>query len=56
MAEAVSVAWDLGSYEFLLQGDGFDTIHLSLHRLAILNMTCNIYKVVPPAGAEHYQP
>ena len=27
MAEAGNVAWDMGSYEFLLQGKDFDSIH-----------------------------
>jgi alkyl sulfatase BDS1-like metallo-beta-lactamase superfamily hydrolase len=54
MAEAGNVAW--GSYEFLLQGDDFDSIHASLQRHAFVNMTYGIYEVVPAAGAEHYQP
>jgi alkyl sulfatase BDS1-like metallo-beta-lactamase superfamily hydrolase len=37
-AEAGNVAWDMGSYEFLLQGKNFDSIHPSLQRQAILNM------------------
>jgi len=32
MAEAGNVAWDIGSYEFLLQGKDFDSIHPSLQR------------------------
>ena len=38
MAEAGNVAWDMGSYEFLLQDNNFDSIHPSLQRQAILNM------------------
>jgi hypothetical protein len=38
MAEAGNVAWDMGSYEYLLQGKDFDSIHPSLQRQAILNM------------------
>ena len=30
MAEAGHVAWDMGSYEYLLQGKVFDSIHLSV--------------------------
>ena len=37
MAEAGNVAWDMGSYEFLLQGKDFDSVHPSLQRQAILN-------------------
>jgi alkyl sulfatase BDS1-like metallo-beta-lactamase superfamily hydrolase len=38
MADAGHVAWDMGSYEWLLQGKDFDSIHPSLQRQAILNM------------------
>jgi alkyl sulfatase BDS1-like metallo-beta-lactamase superfamily hydrolase len=47
MAEAGNVAWDMGSYEFLLQGKDFDSIHPSLLRQAILNMAYGLYEVVP---------
>jgi alkyl sulfatase BDS1-like metallo-beta-lactamase superfamily hydrolase len=33
-----TVAWDMGSYEWLLDGKDFDSIHPSLQRQAILNM------------------
>jgi alkyl sulfatase BDS1-like metallo-beta-lactamase superfamily hydrolase len=46
-AEAGNVAWDRGSYEFLLQGKNFDSIHPSLQRQAILNMAYGLYEVVP---------
>jgi len=46
-AEAGHVAWDMGSYEFLLQGKDFDSIHPSLQRQAILNMAYGLYEVVP---------
>ncbi len=37
MAEAGNVAWDIGSYDFLLEdGATFDTNHPSLQRQAIL--------------------
>ncbi|WP_206073321.1 alkyl/aryl-sulfatase [Mesorhizobium wenxiniae] len=47
MAEAGNVAWDMESYEFLLQGRDFDSIHPSLQRQAILNMAYGLYEVVP---------
>ena len=47
MAEAGNVAWDMGSYEFLLQDKDFDSIHPSLQRQAILNMAYGLYEVVP---------
>jgi alkyl sulfatase BDS1-like metallo-beta-lactamase superfamily hydrolase len=47
MAEAGHVAWDIGKYEFLLQGKDFDSIHPSLQRIAILNMGYGLYEVVP---------
>ena len=47
MAEAGHVAWDIGSYEWLLQGQDFDTIHPSLQRQAILNMEYGLYEVLP---------
>jgi len=47
MAEAGNVAWDMGSYDFLLQGKNFDSIHPSLQRQAILNMAYGLYEVVP---------
>ena len=47
MADAGNVAWDMGSYEFLLQGKEFDSVHPSLQRQAILNMAYGLYEVVP---------
>lgn len=46
-AEAGHVAWDMGSYEWLLQGKDFDSIHPSLQRQAILNMAYGLYEVLP---------
>jgi alkyl sulfatase BDS1-like metallo-beta-lactamase superfamily hydrolase len=46
-ADAGHVAWDMGSYEFLLQGKDFDSVHPSLQRQAILNMAYGLYEVVP---------
>ena len=47
MAEAGHVAWDIGSYDWLLQGKDFDSIHPSLQRQAILNMAYGLYEVLP---------
>lgn len=46
-AEAGNIAWDMGSYDFLLQGKEFNSIHPSLQRQAILNMAYGLYEVVP---------
>ena len=46
-AEAGHVAWDMGRYEFLLEGKDFDSIHPSLQRQAILNMNYGLYEVIP---------
>ena len=48
MAEAGHVAWDIGSYDWLLEeGKEFDSIHPSLQRQAILNMHYGLYEVIP---------
>lgn len=47
MADAGNVAWDMASYEFLLQDKAFDSIHPSLQRQAVLNMAYGLYEVVP---------
>jgi alkyl sulfatase BDS1-like metallo-beta-lactamase superfamily hydrolase len=47
MAEAGNVAWDMASYEFLLQGKDFDSINASVQRQAVLNMAYGLYEVVP---------
>jgi alkyl sulfatase BDS1-like metallo-beta-lactamase superfamily hydrolase len=46
-AEAGHVAWDMGSYEFLLTDKEYDSIHPSLQRQAVLNMAYGIYEVMP---------
>lgn len=46
-ADAGNIAWDMGSYDFLLQGQDFDSINPSLQRQAILNMAYGLYEVVP---------
>jgi alkyl sulfatase BDS1-like metallo-beta-lactamase superfamily hydrolase len=47
MADAGNVAWDMGSYEFLLKDKDFESINPSLQRQAILNMAYGLYEVVP---------
>lgn len=48
MADAGHVAWDMGSYEWLLEKDkSWSSIHPSLQRQAILNMAYGLYEVVP---------
>ncbi|MBK0398468.1 MBL fold metallo-hydrolase [Limibaculum sp. M0105] len=47
MAEAGNVAWDMASYDWLLQGQDFDSIHPSLQRQAVLNMAYGLYEVLP---------
>lgn len=49
MAESGQVAWDIGAYDFLLDGVQFDSIHPSLQRMATLNMECGLFEVVPGA-------
>ena len=41
------VAWNLGEYDFLLEGKDFDSINPSLQRQAILNMNYGLYEVTP---------
>ena len=47
MAESGHVAWDMGSYQFLLEGMDYDSIHPSLQRQALLNMNYGLYEVIP---------
>src|SRR5512137_1270546 len=47
MADAGHVAWDMGSYGWLLTGRDFESIHPSLQRQAVLNMAYGLYEVVP---------
>lgn len=47
MADAGNVAWDMGSYQFLLQGKDFTSVHPSLLRQAVLNMAYGLYEVLP---------
>ena len=47
MADAGHVAWDMGSYGWLLTGKDFASINPSLQRQAVLNMAYGLYEVVP---------
>ena len=47
MADAGHVAWDMESYEFLLEDKDYSSIHPSLRRQAVLNMAYGLYEVVP---------
>lgn len=47
MADAGHVAWDVGAYDFLLDGEQFDSIHPSLQRQATLNMEYGLFEVLP---------
>ncbi|NIM71918.1 MAG: MBL fold metallo-hydrolase [Gammaproteobacteria bacterium] len=44
---AGNTVWDIGRYDFLLEGKSFDSIHPSLQRQATLNMNYGLYEVVP---------
>lgn len=46
-ADAGHVAWDMASYQWLLQDKDFTSIHPSLQRQAVLNMAYGLYEVVP---------
>lgn len=47
LADAGHVAWDIGAYDFLLDGQDFDAIHPSLQRQATLNMEYGLFEVLP---------
>jgi alkyl sulfatase BDS1-like metallo-beta-lactamase superfamily hydrolase len=47
LGAAGNVVWDIGRYDFLLEGADFDSIHPSLQRQATLNMNYGLYEVVP---------
>lgn len=48
-ADAGHVAWNIGAYDFLLQGEEFDSVHPSLQRQATLNMEYGLFEVLPGA-------
>ena len=45
--EQGGVVWNIGQWDFLLQGKDFDSINPSLQRQAILNMAYGLYEVLP---------
>jgi alkyl sulfatase BDS1-like metallo-beta-lactamase superfamily hydrolase len=45
--ESGETVWDIGQYDFLLNGQSLDSIHPSLQRQATLNMNYGLYEVVP---------
>jgi alkyl sulfatase BDS1-like metallo-beta-lactamase superfamily hydrolase len=47
MADAGHVAWDMERYEFLADGDKYNSIHPSMLRQSQLNMNYGLYKVIP---------
>jgi alkyl sulfatase BDS1-like metallo-beta-lactamase superfamily hydrolase len=47
LGDAGNVVWDIGSFDFLLDGQAFESIHPSLQRQAILNMGYGLYEVLP---------
>jgi alkyl sulfatase BDS1-like metallo-beta-lactamase superfamily hydrolase len=47
IAEDGRVVWDIGKYDFLLEGKDFDSINPSLQRQALLNMNYGLYEVIP---------
>lgn len=46
-AEAGNVAWDMESYQWLLEGKEYDSINPSLQRQATLNMGYGLFEVMP---------
>jgi alkyl sulfatase BDS1-like metallo-beta-lactamase superfamily hydrolase len=47
MQDNGGVAWDIGKWDFLLEGKDFASVHPSLQRQAILNMEFGLYEVTP---------
>lgn len=45
-ADSGGVAWDIGRYDFLHADQEFDSIHPSLQRQAVLNMSYGLYEVM----------
>ncbi|MCE2569890.1 alkyl/aryl-sulfatase [Motilimonas eburnea] len=42
-----NVVWELGSYDYLLKGKDYDSIHPSMQRQAELNMKHGLYELLP---------
>jgi len=47
MADAGHVAWDMERWQWVSEGENFDSIHPSLERVSKLNMNYGLYEVVP---------
>ncbi len=47
MNDKGGVAWNMDNWDFLLQGQDYDSIHPSLQRQALLNMEYGLYEVTP---------
>ena len=47
MSDKGKVAWDIDRWDFLLQGKDYNSIHPSLQRQAILNMSYGLFEVIP---------
>jgi alkyl sulfatase BDS1-like metallo-beta-lactamase superfamily hydrolase len=47
MADAGHAAWDMERYQFILDGENYDSIHPSQERQAKLNMNYGLYEVIP---------
>ena len=47
MADAGHVAWDMQRYQWLAEGEDFDSIHPSLERQSKLNLNFGLYEVIP---------
>lgn len=47
LGAAGNVVWNMGRYDFLLDGQDYNSIHPSLQRQATLNMNFGLYEVVP---------
>lgn len=46
LTEDGTIVWNIGHYDFLLEGKDFDSVHPSLQRQAILNMGYGLFEVV----------
>jgi alkyl sulfatase BDS1-like metallo-beta-lactamase superfamily hydrolase len=47
VADDGRAVWDIGAYDFLLDGQPLESIHPSLQRQAVLNMEYGLYEVLP---------
>ncbi|HSN82231.1 MAG TPA: alkyl sulfatase dimerization domain-containing protein [Polyangiales bacterium] len=47
MADTGNVAWDMERYDWLVEGENFESIHPSTERQSKLNMNYGLYEVIP---------